>query len=114
MALGDVKGQATVSELVGQFGVHPTMIHQWKWSLLDGSSEACERGGKHLPEVNAAHGFDINLPEAENPQSWSKGHKTYPYLVKELRVGCPNQVWATYNTYLPMPRGFLYLVAIMD
>ena len=44
----------------------------------------------------------------------AKGHKTWPYLLRGLSVNRPNQVWATDITYLPMRRGFLYLVAIMD
>lgn len=44
----------------------------------------------------------------------AKGHKIYPYLLKGLRVDRPNQVWCADITYLPMRRGFLYLVAIMD
>ncbi len=44
----------------------------------------------------------------------AKGHKTYPYLLRELRVERPNQVWCADITYLPMKRGFLYLIAIMD
>lgn len=43
-----------------------------------------------------------------------KEHKTYPYLLRGLRVSRPNQVWAADITYLPMWRDFLYLVAIMD
>lgn len=43
-----------------------------------------------------------------------RGHKTYPYLLRGLRVDRPNQVWCSDITYLPMRRGFLYLVAIMD
>ncbi|WP_136637801.1 DDE-type integrase/transposase/recombinase [Pseudooceanicola onchidii] len=44
----------------------------------------------------------------------AKGHKTYSYLLGGLRVDRPNQVWCADITYLPMRRGFLYLVAIMD
>lgn len=44
----------------------------------------------------------------------SKGHRIYPYLLRDLEITRPNQVWATDITYLPMARGFLYLVAIMD
>lgn len=42
------------------------------------------------------------------------GHKIYPYLLKGLEITRPNQVWATDITYIPMRRGFLYLVAIID
>lgn len=43
-----------------------------------------------------------------------RGHKTYPYLLRGLRVERVNQVWCTDITYLPMKRSFLYLVVIMD
>ena len=42
------------------------------------------------------------------------GHRIYPYLLRNLTVGRPNHVWCADITYVPMPRGFLYLVAIMD
>jgi len=41
-------------------------------------------------------------------------HPIYPYLLKGLAITRPNQVWATDLTYIPMARGFVYLVAIMD
>ncbi len=44
-----------------------------------------------------------------NPQ-----HKVYPYLLRELEIERTNQVWCTDITYIPMRKGFLYLVAIMD
>lgn len=43
-----------------------------------------------------------------------KGHKIYPYLLRNLVIDRPNQVWATDLTYIPMAKGFVYLVAIMD
>lgn len=42
------------------------------------------------------------------------GHKVYPYLLRGLRIDQPNQVWAADVCYLPMAKGFMYLVAIMD
>jgi putative transposase len=41
-------------------------------------------------------------------------HKVYPYLLKGLEINRVNQVWTADITYIPMARGFLYLVAIMD
>jgi putative transposase len=41
-------------------------------------------------------------------------HKIYPYLLRHLAIDQPNQVWCADVTYIPMRRGFLYLVAIMD
>ena len=41
-------------------------------------------------------------------------HPVYPYLLRDLLITRPNQVWCADITYIPMRRGFLYLVAIMD
>jgi len=42
------------------------------------------------------------------------GNKIYPYLLREMTIDRPNQVWAADITYIPIGRGFLYLVAVMD
>ena len=42
------------------------------------------------------------------------GHKIFPYLLRDKVIDRPNQVWAADLTYIPIGRGFLYLVAIMD
>ncbi len=41
-------------------------------------------------------------------------HRVYPYLLRDLVIDRPNQVWCADITYIPMRRGFLYLVAVMD
>lgn len=41
-------------------------------------------------------------------------HQRYPYLLRDLAVTRPNQVWCSDITYIPMRKGFLYVVAIMD
>ena len=41
-------------------------------------------------------------------------HKIYPYLLKDLTIDRPNQVWATDITYVPTAKGFMYLVAVVD
>lgn len=42
------------------------------------------------------------------------GHKIYPYLLRGMRIDRANQVWATDITYIPLSKGYVYLVAIMD
>jgi putative transposase len=41
-------------------------------------------------------------------------HKIWPYLLRDLTIDRPNHVWCSDITYIPMQRGFLYLVAVMD
>jgi len=41
-------------------------------------------------------------------------HKKYPYLLRNLKIQRPNQVWSADITYVPMPHGFMYLVAVID
>jgi transposase len=65
VALEALKGEATVSELASRFGVHPTMIHQWKRSLLDGASGVFERGGKRTPEIDAEQIKDLHAKIGE-------------------------------------------------
>lgn len=50
-------------------------------------------------------------PNTSKPQPQ---HKVYPYLLRHLNINRPNQVWCADITYIPMRRGFFYLVAIMD
>jgi putative transposase len=42
------------------------------------------------------------------------GHKVYPYLLRGVTIERVNQVWSTDITYIPMPNGFMYLMAVMD
>ena len=47
--------------------------------------------------------------------SWGHpGHAVYPYLLRSLGIDRPNQVWCADITYIPMAKGFVYLVAVMD
>ena len=41
-------------------------------------------------------------------------HLVYPYPLKDLQITRANQVWCADITYIPMRRGFLYLVVVMD
>jgi putative transposase len=50
----------------------------------------------------------------KRPATSTPGHRIYPYLLRDMVIERPNQVWCADITYVPMPRGFLYLVAIMD
>ena len=49
-----------------------------------------------------------------NTSKPAPGHRIFPYLLKGVEVNRVDQVWAADITYIPMAKGFLYLVAIMD
>ena len=69
------------------------------------------------PEAGAAadahHGAAGHLPQSPRQPACARA-PGLSYLLEKLRVTRPNQAWAADITYLPMARGFLYLVAIMD
>jgi putative transposase len=50
----------------------------------------------------------------QKPNTGHPAHKVYPYLLRGLAVERPNQVWCADITYVPMAKGFVYLVAVMD
>jgi putative transposase len=86
-------------------------------------------GSRRLAQMLREEGFAINRkrvqrlmrkmgiaalgpkPRTSRPEP---GHKIYPYLLRNLTIDRPNQVWAADITYIPIGRGNLYLVAIMD
>lgn len=56
----------------------------------------------------------VPIYQEPNTSKKNPAHKIYPYLLKDLAITRPNQVWCTDITYIRMERGFLYLVAVMD
>lgn len=58
-------------------------------------------------------GLETIYPRPKLSQTEEHNHR-YPYLLKNVTVRSPNQVWCSDITYIRMPRGFIYLVAIMD
>ncbi len=66
VALEALKGEQTVADLASRFGVHPTMIHQWKKALLDGAADIFQRGRTGVePEVDAAQLKDLHAKIGE-------------------------------------------------
>ena len=68
---------------------------------------------KHVQRLMRAMGLQAIVP-GPHTSIPHPGHKKYPYLLRGLDVNRPDQVWASDITYIPMARGFLFLVAIMD
>jgi putative transposase len=99
-------------------------VRQMTWHLRNEGHLVNEKRIRRLMRLIGL----MPIYQKPNSSKAAKGHKTYPYLLRGLRVDRPNQVWAADITYLPrsadlrgkspagqwMRRGFLYLVAIMD
>ena len=86
-------------------------------------------GSRRMAAVLGREGWQVNRKRAKRlmrvlaieaiyqKPNTSKGHldhKVYPYLLRGLIIDRPNQVWCADITYIPMAKGFVYLVAVMD
>jgi putative transposase len=70
-------------------------------------------GRRHVATLMRKMGIEA-LYRRSNTSRRHPRHTIYPYLLRRLVIDRPNQVWATDVTYIPMARGFVYLVAVMD
>jgi putative transposase len=70
-------------------------------------------GRRHVATLMRKMGIEA-LYRRPNTSKPAPGHKIYPYLLRNLPVTRPNQVWAMDITYIPMARGFVYLAAVID
>jgi transposase InsO family protein len=88
--------------------------------LWQPQAEGAVAAGRPLDQSQAGgapaegHGDRGHLRQAEVEPKPELGHQIYPYLLRDLEVTGPDQVWCSDITYVPMATGFLYLVAVMD
>ena len=90
---------------------HPFAGSRMLRDLLRGEGIAI--GREHVATLMKRMGIEA-LYRRPNISKPTPGHKIYPYLLRNLEIVRPNQVWATDITYIPMARGFVYLVAVVD
>ena len=86
-----------------------------KWPFYGSRRMADELGvnRKRVQRLMRQMGIEAIYPKKRT--TWpGAGHKIYPYLLRNVEVTRVDQVWSTDITYLPMHRGWLYLVAVMD
>jgi len=77
------------------------------------STEACPVNRKRVQRLMRTMGIAALYPR-QRTSTPGVGHRVYPYLLRGLVIDRANQVWCSDITYIPMERGFMYLVAIMD
>jgi putative transposase len=75
--------------------------------------DGIETGRRHVATLMKRMGLEAvyRRPNTSKP---APGHKVYPYLLRNVAVTRPDQVWAMDITYIPMARGFVYLAAVVD
>jgi putative transposase len=77
------------------------------------NAEGVVIGRRHVATLMKRMGIEA-LYRKPNTSKPAPGHKIYPYLLRNMPVIRPNQVWAMDITYIPMARGFVYLAAVVD
>src|SRR5438270_302766 len=102
VALAAHKGDRTVNELAGHYGVHPTLTHRGE-----------EVNRKRVQRLMRTMGLEAIYPKPRLSVA-GRGHKIYPYLLRGVKIERPDQVWSADITYVPMPSGFMYLAAVID
>ena len=75
--------------------------------------EGVSVGRRHVATLMKRMGITA-IYRRPNTSKPAPGHKIYPYLLRGVKIDRPNQVWATDISYIPMRRGFVYLVAVVD
>jgi putative transposase len=68
---------------------------------------------KRIQRLMQLMGLEAIYPKPRTSEA-RKEHRKYPYLLRNVEITHPNHVWSTDITYLPLPQGFMYLVAVMD
>jgi putative transposase len=80
-------------------------------AMLRAEGHAINR--KHVQRLMRRMGLAALGPKPRTTKP-TPGHRIFPYLLRNLAIDRPNQVWAADITYVPIGRGFLYLVAVID
>jgi putative transposase len=75
--------------------------------------EALGVNRKRVQRLMRLMGLEAIYPRRSTSRP-APGHTIYPYLLRDLEITRPDQVWSSDITYVPLRRGFLYLVAVMD
>jgi transposase InsO family protein len=81
-----------------------------RWRAISGAegyTVGRKRVRRLMPKMGLARIYQPPRTTVPHPE-----HRIYPYLLRDLMIDRPNQVWCADLTYIPMRRGFLYLVAV--
>jgi putative transposase len=99
-------------ELIDQeYTRHPFYGSRRMATWLEGQGHCVNR--KRVQRLMRLMGIEAVYPKPKLSVGGA-GHKVYPYLLRDVKINRVNQVWSTDITYIPMPKGFMYLTAVID
>ena len=102
---------AVMRRLDELFLAHPFLGSRRMAAMLRAEGRPINR--KRVQRLMRLMGIAAIVPKPRTSRP-APGHKVYPYLLRDMVIDRANQVWAADITYIPMSRGFLYVVAIID
>ncbi len=121
-----LKGHQTANEIASEFGIHVSLVNRWKKETI----EALPFYGTHqMRNVLRRKGLFVNRKRIQRlmrrmgtqsvaPKPYTSKacpqNKIYPYLLRNLQISMPDQVWCSDLTDIPVQRGFVYVTAVMD
>ena len=94
-----------------EYTAHPFLGSRRMTRWLTKQGEAINR--KRVQRLMRLMGLEAIYPKPKLSAA-GRGHRIYPYLLRDVRIERPDQVWSTDITYVPLARGFMYLAAIID
>jgi putative transposase len=94
-----------------EYTAHPFLGSRRLTRWLIGRGEAVNR--KRVQRLLRLMGLEAIYPKPKLSAA-GRGHRIYPYLLRDVSAERPDQVWSTDITYVPLARGFMYLAAIID
>ena len=95
----------------GEYTAHPFYGSRRMTAWLSRRGEAVNR--KRVQRLMRLMGLEAIYPKPRLSAA-GRGHRVYPYLLRGVRIGRPDQVWGADITYVPLAAGFMYLAATID
>ena len=97
--------------LDAEYTAHPFLGSRRLTVWLRGQGEPVNR--KRVQRLLRLMGLEAIYPKPKLSAP-GRGHRIYPYLLRDVKIERPDQVWSTDITYVPLTQGFMYLAAILD
>jgi putative transposase len=94
-----------------EYTAHPFLGSRRLTKWLQEQGEVVNR--KRVQRLMRRMGLEAIYPKPKLSAA-GRGHRIYPYLLRNVRIERPDQVWSTDITYVPLASGFMYLAAILD